>query len=441
MSESNPEPTPVASDALAAPVTAAERIGSLDVLRGIAIFGILIINIYAFAMPFPAYPNPLLMGGTDPLNMGVWFATHIFVDQKFLSIFAMLFGAGIVLMTGRAEEKGAKFGRIYYRRQLWLLLIGAIHAYFIWVGDILFMYAAIGMVAYLFRRRKPRTLLIIACCLLPITAVVMTGFGFQMQKMQAIAVEASAMVEAGEEITELQQQMIDQWEESRAFVIADAESLQEDVDIYLGDYGGIVEFRVPMVVQMQIFGVLMFGLFRVLALMLIGMALMKTGVFAAEKSTGFYKKMLTICYGLGFPLTIFSAYDLNANQFDQFYVFQSGQYANYLGSIIVGLGHVALVMLMIKSRVATNLLQRFAAVGRMALTNYLMHSVILTTVFYGYGLGLYGSVPRIQQMGFAVVVIVLQLIYSPWWLERYRFGPVEWLWRSLTYWQRQPMKR
>jgi uncharacterized protein len=98
-------------------------------------------------------------------------------------------------------------------------------------------------------------------------------------------------------------------------------------------------------------------------------------------------------------------------------------------------------MLMIKTDFATKLLQRFAAVGRMALTNYLMHSVILTTVFYGYGLGLYGSVPRFQQMGFVVAVIALQLIYSSWWLARYRFGPVEWLWRSLTYWQRQPMKR
>ena len=98
-------------------------------------------------------------------------------------------------------------------------------------------------------------------------------------------------------------------------------------------------------------------------------------------------------------------------------------------------------MLIIKSGALGNLMQRFAALGRMALTNYLLHSVILTTVFYGYGLGLYGSIPRIWQMAFVVAVIGFQLWFSPVWLQRYRFGPVEWLWRSLTYWKRQPMRR
>jgi uncharacterized protein len=168
---------------------------------------------------------------------------------------------------------------------------------------------------------------------------------------------------------------------------------------------------------------------------------MKTGVLAAEKSAAYYRKMMLICYAIGLPLTIYSGLNLQAHGFDAGYASLVDSIPNYIGSLIVGLGHIALVMLMIKTDFATKLLQRFAAVGRMALTNYLMHSVILTTVFYGYGLGLYGSVPRFQQMGFVVAVIALQLIYSSWWLARYRFGPVEWLWRSLTYWQRQPMKR
>ena len=442
MSESSPDRVSLsAGDVLAAPVTAAQRIGSLDVLRGVAILGILVINIYAFAMPMPAYTNPLLMGGTDAVNMGVWFFTHIIVDQKFLSIFAMLFGAGIILMTRRAEEKGAKFGRVYYRRQFWLLLIGAAHAYLLWMGDILFMYAAVGMVAYLFRKKLPRTQIIIACCLIPVSAFLFSGLAIQMQKMKAMAVEASAMVAAGEDLSEQQKTMMEQWEVQRSFIEPDEESLQTDVDAHLGSYAEIVSFRAPIVIQMQVFTVLAFGMFRVLGLMLIGMAFMKYGVLSAERSVGFYRKMLLICYGIGFPLTVFSAYDLNVHEFNQYYVMQVGQYANYFGSVVIGLGHIALVMLMIKSEFATKLLQRFAAVGRMALTNYLMHSVILTTVFYGYGLGLYGSVPRFEQMGFVVAVIGLQLFYSSWWLARYRFGPVEWLWRSLTYWQRQPMKR
>lgn len=442
MSESSPDPvSSAAGDVLAAPVAAAQRIGSLDVLRGVAILGILVMNIYAFAMPFPAYMNPLLMGGTDSLNMGTWFATHIFFDQKFLSIFAMLFGAGIILMTRRAEEKGAKFGRIYYRRQFWLLLIGALHGYLLWLGDILFLYAAIGMLAYLFRKKTPRTLIIIACCLLPVGLLLSAGMGISAQKFQGIAIEAQGMVDAGEEISTEQQKALDDWAEMRVMMAPTAEDIENDVAIHQSSYRAIVENRLPIVMMMQTFMVLFFGLWRVLALMLLGMALMKMGVLSAEKSSSFYKKMMLICYAIGLPFAIYSGFNLQAHNFDAVYASLVGNIPNYIGSLIVGLGHIGLVMLMIKTDFASKLLQRFAAVGRMALTNYLMHSVILTTVFYGYGLGLYGSVPRFQQMGFVVAVIALQLIYSSWWLARYRFGPFEWLWRSLTYWQRQPMKR
>lgn len=432
--------TAAANDS-AAPVLGADRIQSLDILRGIAILGILVMNIYAFAMPFPAYSNPLLMGGTDSLNLGTWFVTHVFFDQKFLSIFAMLFGAGIVLMTGRAESRGAKYGRIFYRRQFWLILIGALHAYFIWFGDILFMYAAIGMLAYLFRNLRPRNLVIIACCLLPVTVVMMFGMGAQMQVFQAKASDVSSMVAAGEEISPEQKEILDGWLQQRPMMAPTAEDIEKDVEVYLGSYADILAFRIPTAIMMQVFGTLFFGLWRVTALMLIGMALMKTGVLAAEKSPGFYGKMLLICYAIGLPLTIYSAYDLYAHDFSAMYAFQVGSIANYFGSLIVGLGHLATVMLMIRTRFAQKLLGRFAAVGRMALTNYLMHSIVLTTVFYGYGLGLYGSVPRFQQMGFVVAMIALQLLLSPWWLARYRFGPVEWLWRSLTYWKRQRMRR
>jgi uncharacterized protein len=429
------------SELAAAPVVGADRIASLDVLRGVAILGILVMNIYAFAMPFPAYSDPLLMGGTDALNMGTWFFTHILFDQKFLSIFAMLFGAGIILMTGRAEAKGAKYGRIFYRRQLWLVLLGALHAYLIWFGDILFLYAVIGMLAYLFRNKTPRTLIIIACCLLPVMLLLSFGMGFSMQKFEGMAAEVQVSVDAGDEVTEEQQEILDEWDEQRPMMAPDAETIQEDVDTHLGSYADIIEKRVPLVMMMQIFMVFLFGIWRVLALMLLGMALMKSGVLSAERSTGFYRKMVLICYAVGLPMTVYSAFDLYAHDFSALYVFKTGSISNYFGSIIVGLGHIGLVMLMIKARVLQKLLQRFAAVGRMALTNYLMHSVLLTTVFYGYGFGLYGSISRFGQMGFVVAVIVLQLLLSPWWLARYRFGPVEWLWRSLTYWKPQPMLR
>lgn len=423
------------------PVTAAERIASLDVLRGVAILGILVMNIYAFAMPFPAYTNPLLMGGTDTLNLATWFFTHILFDQKFLAIFAMLFGAGIVLMSGRAAARGARYGGIFYRRQFWLAVLGAIHAYFIWFGDILFMYALVGMLAFLFRNRSVRALLIIACLVLPIALVLGFGLSAQMQMMQAEAAEVESLQQAGQTLSEEQLQLLEDWQEQRAFMAPNADDIAADVASHLGGYAEITAERIPMAMMFQVFGLLLFGLWRVLGLMLIGMALLKTGVLGAQKSAGFYRTMMVVCYGIGLPLTAYSALDLHAHDFNALYAMQNGAIANYVGSIVVAFGHIALVMLLLKTGFVQGLLRRFAAVGRMALSNYLLHSIILTTVFYGYGLGLYGSIPRFWQMGFVVAVIGLQLLLSPWWLARYRFGPVEWLWRSLSYWQRQPMAR
>ena len=151
--------------------------------------------------------------------------------------------------------------------------------------------------------------------------------------------------------------------------------------------------------------------------------------------------MMLAGYIAGLPLTVFSAFDLYAHQFDQLYAMRFGGIANYFGSVLVALGHIGLVMWLTRRGVLSRLLDRFAAVGRMALSNYLAHSLILTTVFYGYGLGLYGSVPRAWQMAFVAAVIFLQLAWSKWWLERYRFGPAEWAWRSLTYGKLQPMKQ
>jgi len=430
-----------ASAAQAGPVAVGERIASLDVLRGVAILGILVMNIYAFAMPFPAYSNPLLMGGTEPLHMGTWFFTHILFDQKFLSIFAMLFGAGVILMTGRAAAKGARYGRIFYRRQFWLVVFGAVHAYFIWFGDILFMYGLVGMLAFLFRGRAPRTLVVVACLVLPVAVLLGLGFGAQMQALRTEVNEITVLQEAGQELSEQQQKVLQQWHEQREFVAPNAEDVQQDVRVHLGSYAEITAQRVPKAMMFQFFGLIFFGLWRVLGLMLLGMALMKTGILGGERPAAFYRTMMVVCYGIGLPLTAYSALDLHAHAFDAIYAMRGGGLANYFGSIVVALGHVALVMLLIKTGFVQGLLRRFAAVGRMALSNYLMHSVLLTTVFYGYGLGLYGSIPRFWQMGFVAAVIGLQLFLSPWWLARYQFGPAEWLWRSLTYWKRQPMLR
>jgi uncharacterized protein len=442
MSNDDPaaSPVPVHDNGLS-PIAANERFVSIDVLRGVAVLGILVMNIYAFAMPLAAYNNPLAMGGLEAHNLGTWFFTHILFDQKFLSIFAMLFGAGLVVMSTRAESRGAKFGRIYYRRQFWLLVIGAIHGYFIWLGDILFLYAAIGMLVYLFRNLKPRTLIIVAVLFLPVALLLDLGIAKDVDRMIVEVAKIEELQASGTELDDEQKEMLEDWEAQRPFMAPTDEDVRVDIDVHRGGYLGIVKHRAPTVFMLQIFVTLLFGIWRVGALMMIGMALLKLGVLSGERSASFYRKTMLAGYLIGLPLTIFSASDLSAHQFDPMYAIRVGGIANYWGSIIVAFGHIGLVMLVVKTGSLQKLVARFAAVGRMALTNYLMHSVILTTVFYGYGFGLYGSIPRFWQMGFVVAVIGLQLILSSWWLNRYRFGPVEWLWRSLTYWKRQPFRQ
>ena len=412
----------------------------MDTLRGVAVLGILVMNIYAFAMPFAAYNNPLIMGGTDPLNLGTWFVTHIVFDQKFLAIFAMLYGAGMVMMTERAEAKDAKITGVFYRRSFWLLVIGIIHGYLVWVGDILFAYALVGMLVFLLRRRSPKTLIIVGLLMLPVANLLSLGGGAYMLELRDEALALEARQEAGEELTDEELATIDEWEKTAEFVAPDAEDLQRDIDAYRGSYLGILEFRIPTISMLQIQGTLFFLLWRAGGLMLIGMALMKLGVLKAQRSGGFYRNMMLIGYGIGLPIMAFSAYDLYSNEFDGMYMFRVGMATNYWGSIFVAMGHIGLVMRLVRAGALVSLQKRFAAVGRMAFSNYLAHSLVMTTIFYGYGLNLYTEIPRFAQMGFVAALIGLQLLYSPWWLSRFRFGPAEWLWRSMTYWRWQPMR-
>lgn len=425
----------------AGPVTAAERLVSLDTLRGVAVMGILVMNVYAFAMPLAAYYNPLIMGGTDALNMGTWFFTHLLFDQKFMTIFSMLYGAGVVMMMNRAEARDVPFTSVFYRRSAWLIVFGLLHGYIIWFGDILFHYALMGMIVFLFRKASPRMLITIACIMLPVTLLINFGSSFYMEELQADVAAIEQMQSDGATPDEEQQQKLEAWLEVRAVFAPTAEDIAAEVTAYKGTYVDALAQRAPFVAFMQLNLTLVFVVWRVGGLMLLGMALMKLGVLSGQRSMRFYRKMTVIGYGVGLPLAILSAVILDAHQFDPLYVARYGGIPNYFGSILVAFGHIGAVLLVVKSGAFQAAVHRVAAVGRMALSNYLAHSLVMTSLFYGYGLNLYAEVPRVWQQGFVAVLIGLQLLLSPWWLKHFRFGPAEWLWRSLTYGQRQPMRR
>ena len=433
-----PETGPVPSDAPLRPA-GDRRVTSVDVLRGVAVLGILAMNIYAFAMPFQAYNNPLLWGGEDPLSLGVWFFTHLLFDQKFMPIFSMLFGAGLVLMWERAGER--PMAGVWYRRELWLLVIGAIHGYLLWFGDILFTYAVLGMLIYPLRRAKPKTLFVTGAVLLLMGLPISTLTGINAGNTVEKAAELTARQEAGEELTEDEQSLLEGWREMQPMMAPTQEDVASEIEAYLGSYPEIVAHRAPFTLMMQTVLIFFFGIWRMGGLMLIGMGLMKLGVLSASRDDRCYLRLMGVGYGLGLPLVATSAYQLHAESWDPIFFQTAGVHWNYVGSVLMALGHVSMVMLACRRGWLSSLQERLSATGRMAFTNYLSQSVICTTLFYGYGFGLYGSFDRPAQMLVVLAVWSLQLWWSPLWLSTMRFGPAEWLWRTLTYAKVQPMRR
>lgn len=427
--------------ATAEPVSGSERNTAIDKLRGVAVLGILVMNIYVFSMPFSAYSNPTAYGGMEPINVLTWFATNIFFELKFMAIFSMLFGGGLIMTMQRAEARGVRYASTWYRRCFWLMVLGSLHGYFLWVGDILFGYGLLGMVIFLFRNRPPGALIFSAIVVMSIAPLFALSGGIYVEKLGAAMVEIEAVQAAGDKLSEEQLEIVAQWEDASVWLGDPEEQVAEELDGYHQGYVDIVKFRAPTYFTLQADGVYGFMAWRAGGLMLLGMALMKLGVLSGDRSMSCYRKLLLAGYGIGLPIVTYGAFSLRAHDWEHVWAFSVGSLPNYVGSVLVALGHIGLIMLAVKSGALSRLMDRFAAVGRMAFTNYLMHSLILTTVFYGYGLGMYGNVSRFQQMGFVVAVIALQLAYSPAWLRHFRFGPAEWLWRSLTYGKRQPMRR
>ena len=436
-SETAHDPPPVPAEPLA-PALGKSRISAIDILRGLAVLGILAMNIAGFAMPAAAYNNPKLFGG-DGANIWVWFFNHLVFDQKFLPIFSMLFGAGLVLMYERGKEQ---LTATYYRRNALLILFGILHAYLLWWGDILFFYGVCGLFLFFFRKSSPRKLLVVGICLFLVNIPINLLQGFGMEMMKAEADRVTAKQADGGELGPKDKQVLEDWAEMSTMLAPSQEEVERIVQVHRdGSYGEIFVERAKFVMFFQPAGLFVFALWRCGGLMLIGMALMRLGVFSGERSRVFYKRLALAGYGVGVPLVAVGAYLIQRADWDPFFFMKAGVHWNYVGSVGISLGHLAVLMLIVKSGVLTGLTDRLGDVGRMAFTNYLMQSVVMTTVFYGYGFGLFGRLDRGEQMGVVVLMWIAQLVWSPIWLRYFRFGPAEWLWRSLTYGEAQPFRR
>jgi uncharacterized protein len=421
------------------PIGPSERQHSVDVLRGVAVLGVFAMNIISMALPGNCYINPGLdgpAGAGDASTLPVWWIQYLVFELKFITIFSMLFGGGLVLMGAR----GGGLASVYYRRLAWLLGIGLAHALFLWYGDILISYALCGVVLYLFRNVRPSRLIVLGVLVALVALVLSSVLGGLMPWVQSAGERAQEKLSAGQSLAGDEQGTLDAYNNMKEGMSPGPEQLQREIEEMRAGGGSFFRANAKSLLFMQLFMFPIFTLWRCLGMMLVGMGLAKLGVFSASRSDAFYSRLAIFGLALGLPLTIYGGVRLTSHDHDMGWMFLLDGHFNYVGSMGVALGYVGVVMLLVRRGVFPGVMARLAAVGRMALSNYLAHSVIGLVLFSGVGLGLFAHLPR-GWLGLIVLgVWGVQLAWSPWWLRRFRFGPAEWLWRSLTYWKRQPMR-
>jgi uncharacterized protein len=424
-----------------APVSASERIASLDVLRGFAVLGILWMNILLFGLPYWAYRNPSVYGNETGINLVAWLWSTILVEGKMRAIFSMLFGASLILITDRAASRGAaeSAADIYLRRTLWLAFFGLLHAYLLWWGDILFYYGVAGLGLYPFRRLSPRALFVLGVLVLAVVIPQTLQETHQRIELRAQAQAADAAAQAGQTLTAEQIEAQRNWAEAKKEIQPDASDVAKEIEVHRGSYREIFVTRAGYVVVEHTTEFYRWMVFDVVGMMLIGMGLMKLGVLSARLGTRSYAWMALTGFGISVPLTWLVSHHRLESDFALVQdVLRDSTYD--LGRLTGALGYIGLVMLICRTGFLPRARARLAAAGQMALSNYILQTLICTTLFYGYGFGLFGHLERYQVLALAILIWAFQLWLSPLWLRHFRFGPLEWLWRSLTYWKRQPMR-
>jgi uncharacterized protein len=430
----------------AAPVSQSERIVIIDSLRGIALLGILLMNIPYFGLPDPAADNLTVLHEMGTMNQTAWYIINLVFDGTQRAIFSMLFGAGVILFISRLEKRteGMMPAEYFIRRQLWLLVFGLFNAFvLLWSGDILFEYAIMGIIVFAFRRLQPKHLLIAAgVCLLLMTARENRGFYNQkniISKGEAIAKMDTTKIKLTE------QQKDDLGAMNSLKERGDSTGMQKEMKKNLsqirGSYSEIYENVSTLGTRFE-FEYTYYGLWDILVFMFIGMAFFKTGVLTGSSPVKVYWWLFITGAGVGLLLTYFKLQPFLHYQFNRFeYIKKVGFQFDQVARVFRSLGMFGFIMLLYKSGWFKWLFALMRPVGQMAFTNYLMQSFLCGLYFYGIGFGMYGKLQRYEIYYVVAVVWIVEIIWSHIWLRYFRFGPLEWLWRSLTYWKKQPLKR
>jgi uncharacterized protein len=415
-----------------APIKLSDRIQALDVMRGIVLFGILLMNINGMGLA-RAYDDPTVSGGSTGWDLYTWIATNMFFEGTMRALFSLLFGVGMFILLDRLEKKGAGINaaNIYFRRLTWMLVFGLIHGYLLlWTGEILYNYALMGFLVFSFRNMGPKKLILVATFLFSAGAL----WTYSDYKNDVKLVEQVALVSdykaAGKPLTKELREADEKWQKR------ESDRSPAAVDEYntnmRSGYFHVVAFLAPKNMHSDEHYPYRYDPFDVLSMMLLGIALYKLNILSAKRSYRFYAIMALVGYSIGLSVNYYEVTTIMDSNFS--FLGFSKSYMTYdLGRIPVAMGHIAAIMLLCKLPVLQWLKSSLAAVGKMALTNYIMHSVIALFFFTGAGLGMFGKLHRHELLYVVFAIWIFQLILSPIWLKYFQFGPIEWIWRNLSY--------
>jgi len=430
---------------LAAPVSQQERITILDSLRGIAILGILLMNIPGFGFPEVQSSDPSVLNETG-INYKTWFIVDWALAGTQRAIFTMLFGAGIILFITRLEKRmsGMEPAVYFFRRQMWLLAFGLFNAFvLLWFWDILYAYAIFGMLLFIFYRKSPKTLLILAfVCLLLMTV----RENVDLYRNKKVISKGEMIAKTDTTQTKLTPQ---QQDDLGALNGMKEESSQEsklkkynnELKAIGGDYASLYKAQGDKSLHVELYYTY-FLCWDLILFMFLGMAFFKMGILTGNASTKIYWLLFIGGVGLGLLLSYYNQKAVVDTHFSQYEYSKSVPFNFYqVQRMLRSLGFFGLIMLLYKSGWFKWLFALFRPVGQMAFTNYLMQSLIGAIFFYGVGLNYFGKLERYELYIYTGVVWIIEIIWSHIWLRYFRFGPLEWLWRSLTYWKRQPFKK
>ena len=409
----------------------AERHLSIDAVRGMAVLGILLMNIVGMGLPSFAYVDPTYAGGSTGADFWTWAVNNVLTDGKMRALFTMLFGASTVLIAERAEVgSGLSPAAMHYRRMGWLLLFGLVHAFVFWFGDVLVPYALAGLLIFPFRKLSPRAQLAIGVVIL---VALLTKNVLQAQALEALHAAATA--------PDAPASAVKAWQQASGLLAPPPEMKAAEYAAFRGGFLDALQARAGVVIFLFYLQLLPTDMIpEAIGQMFVGMALFRLGFFTLGWSRRAYLATIAFGYLVCVPATAWLASNIAAANFDAV-VLHEQEVWQQVTRPFIGLAHAAVLLLIVRAGALPWLVDRLAGAGRMAFSNYIGTSIITSTLFCGYGFGLYGHLSRAELLWVVAGVWAFLLLWSKPWLTHFHYGPLEWAWRSLVQWSPQPMRK